>query len=487
MFGKKNIGKVIVVFTALLLVGGFFVWKKAQNSAPAEAATTYDGNRFFPETITIKKGGVAVFINKSGKDFWPASDFHPSNGAYPDFDAKSPIASGETWEFTFEEAGEWGYHDHLSAFNKGMVIVREGPSLFQKSLCRDIGELNYRERELCWYKEMKKEIQKTGIGGALKLLAKLYAQDPLFGQGCHDITHLIGDEAYRQFKSGKNFDLGKETGYCGWGFYHGFIEALLYTSGDYKEARDFCQSLGESSHAIQSCYHGIGHSTFDIHDPNLWGSEAQMVNPAIAVCEAVTGGLSEQKTKQCVTGVFNALGIAYSNQQYQLKLRPEDPVWFCRGFNSIYKRACFVEVAMSWIHQEIWIEDIDFKKAASFIEGLRDKIGEEGAMDTLASEYTRLNIGSFNVSEMVGFCRSVKKTLFDACMNGAEEGFFLWGKPEEEYKLAFSFCASDLLAEREQEKCFQKILGDVSAFYSPEKRKTICENELDSKYEKLCL
>lgn len=491
MFRKKNTSKVIFSLAIGIIVWVFFWWNNA-GGPPGEVFIVYDGSLFSPEKIEVRKGGKVTFQNESEGDFWPASDFHPNNGAYPDFDSKKPISKGNTWEFTFEEIGIWGYHDHLSPFHKGEIVVKDNnniPLLF-KNRCGDIAD--YQGREVCWYRQMKKEIEKNGISGALKLLTDLYTKEPLFGQGCHDITHLIGDDAYRKYKAGETFKLGKETSYCGYGFYHGFVEAMLYTTGDYGEIRNFCESLknfddgGGISNAIYACYHGIGHSTFDIHDPALWGDESKMALPAIKTCEKVTLGLEEEKTKQCVTGVFNALGIAYSNDQYNLKLNSKDPVWFCRGFNPVYKKACFIEASLAWIHKEAGEEKLNFKKGADFIASTQDETGEEVAMNAFASEYTRLAIGNFNSDQMVENCKSIKKELFEPCMKGVEEGFFLWGKPEEEYKLALSFCSSNLLTETEKEKCFKNVLPDLSSFYSQEKKNKICANEIEEKYRDFC-
>lgn len=493
MFGKKNFGKLISFFIIFLLSGLFLAWKLFHTPLALDAVVAYNGENFSPEKVTIKKGGKVVFKNESNKDFWPASDFHPSNGVYQEFDSKKSIAKGEIWEFTFTQTGEWGYHDHLFPFHKGTVVVKDDKLFSIGKECKNINNLSYQERELCWYKQVKKEIQEKGIEGALGLISKLYSSEPLFGQGCHDMTHLIGDEAYREFKEGKTFKLGIETGYCGFGFYHGFIEAMLYTNGDYDEVRKFCESLTETlkgeikdDNAMYACYHGIGHSTFDIHDPGLWGSEARMVNPAIATCEKITLGLPEQKTKQCVTGVFNALGIAYSNDQYNLKMKESDPVWFCRGFKPLYRGPCFIEVALSWIHKQGGGQGFDFAEAADFIGKTGDAVGEAAATHALASEHTRLSIGNFDVKEAITNCRGVKQKLFDSCMEGMEEGFFLWGKPEEEYRLAILFCNSEMLDGGEKGKCFEKVLSELFNKYSDEKRKSICAGEIEAKYQIYC-
>lgn len=492
MFRKKNFSKVgallIVVFVLTLL------WQRQGRPLAGEVVVSYDGNAFIPEKIVVKKGARVIFRNSGSKDFWPASDFHPDNGVYPALNPKRPLEPGQLWEFIFEETGEWGYHNHLYALHKGTVLVKSESFFSLSNECANVKNLDYQEREVCWYKQVKKEIQKRGVEGALELIQALYQKEPLFGQGCHDVMHLVGDEAYRQYRTGKHFRLGKETAYCGYGFFHGFIEAMLYTTADYSEVRRFCETLNESEsseiqdqNAMYACYHGIGHATFDVHDPGVWGSETKMVVPAIETCEKVTEGLHDEKVKQCVTGVFNALAIAYGNDQYNLKMKEEDPVWFCRSQSFLYKGPCFIEVVNAWLHsEEPELQNFNFKQGAVFISGLNDKIGMEASIQAFASEITRLKIGSFDANEMVDNCKSLREDLVDNCILGVQEGLFLWGKPEKEHKLAFSFCNANALTQDEKEKCFKYTLRELKVKYPEEKVKTTCESEVETKYQQFC-
>ncbi len=80
---------------------------------------------FDPPTLTIKVGDTVEFRNESGDDKWPASDNHPTHELYPGFDAKRPLLDGESYEFTFDRVGSWGYHDHLNPAIRGTIVVEE--------------------------------------------------------------------------------------------------------------------------------------------------------------------------------------------------------------------------------------------------------------------------------------------------------------------------------------------------------------------------
>ncbi len=106
-----------------------FVYARSQevsvDSAPHIAVTIVrfkDG--FSPTQVTIKKGETVAFKNFSDVDMWPASDSHPLHDEYALFDPHMPIKPGDQWIFTFNEVGEWGFHDHLRSNRTGKVIVR---------------------------------------------------------------------------------------------------------------------------------------------------------------------------------------------------------------------------------------------------------------------------------------------------------------------------------------------------------------------------
>ena len=105
--------------------------------APDEATVTYTDDGFSPATVTVAQGSTVHFVNQSSGEFWPASAMHPTHIVYPGsgielcgtavaltiFDACGGVASGGTWSFTFNEVGQWGYHDHLNASHFGKVVV----------------------------------------------------------------------------------------------------------------------------------------------------------------------------------------------------------------------------------------------------------------------------------------------------------------------------------------------------------------------------
>jgi plastocyanin len=161
---------IIVIIVAILAIGGWYLYSQGkatpaipsgqtqtnQNpqgpdyTPPADTGAT--GNSLFPmsatvmltnagfspASITVAKGGTVTWVDQSGAPMWVASAVHPSHTSYDDSSRSEHCTPGysgpvpfdqckeETthYSFTFNEAGTWNYHNHVSASETGTVIVQ---------------------------------------------------------------------------------------------------------------------------------------------------------------------------------------------------------------------------------------------------------------------------------------------------------------------------------------------------------------------------
>ncbi len=85
---------------------------------------TYTDEGFSPNIIEINRGETVEFINQSRRPMWVASNEHPAHGILPTFDQFTVSGFGTSWQYTFDQVGEWVYHDHVNASMEGTVIVQ---------------------------------------------------------------------------------------------------------------------------------------------------------------------------------------------------------------------------------------------------------------------------------------------------------------------------------------------------------------------------
>lgn len=88
------------------------------------ATVIYTDSGFSPQTVEISQGETVRFVNESSRPMWVASNVHPAHNILPTFDQFGVSGFGESYEYTFEQSGEWKYHDHVNASEIGTIIVR---------------------------------------------------------------------------------------------------------------------------------------------------------------------------------------------------------------------------------------------------------------------------------------------------------------------------------------------------------------------------
>ena len=142
---------LIIGFIILIIIVGLIYYnsgdkksinEKVINSNPESSKSNVNiiemsENGFSPKSLEIKQGDTVKFVNVANSGHWPASAMHPTHTVYPGsdikkcgtneesniFDACRNIQPGESWSFTFNEKGSWGYHDHSNPRLFGKIIV----------------------------------------------------------------------------------------------------------------------------------------------------------------------------------------------------------------------------------------------------------------------------------------------------------------------------------------------------------------------------
>lgn len=478
----------IGVILGLVIIASAVYFGAQTNPQTHTVNLTQDG--FSPKEITINKGDTVIFTTKRNQPFWPASNLHPTHEIYPEFDPKKPIEPDESWSFTFSKVGKWKYHDHLASLYRGVINVA-----YKKSQADDCSKVSKDQKLACFENLVDKTLKDKGLGEAFEALAILYKNEPQFTLSCHDFAHKLGAKAYQLFSQKEDFQLSDKSSYCGYGFYHGFMETLLQTTGDMGEARRFCeyadiQLKKTTSDAGGACFHGIGHGAVDGSDPRTWGDPQKMIEPALELCKIVsndenppTSPAGERgepprygKLFRCVTGVFNALEILSTSNKYKLSLNKDDPFGMCKTQPARYKEACF----MQFIVAVMSLTGNDFIQSAEIIDTIKE---DKYAIPTLQSLVVELpHQGKTDYSETLTYCRSLSERFRETCVYAYAEGFMKYGPPQKEYVEALKFCNSFLLTEAEKQACFRRILSILRIWYTVEKSRDIC-NSVDQKYQ----
>ncbi len=489
---KKIIGIIIAGVCVLSAAAVFYfdllplpdIWNKTRY----EVVLRDDG--FHPSKVTIQEGDTVVFKNATNKPFWPASNVHPTHTAYPEFDPKEPIPVGESWEFTFTKAGSYLYHDHIASNLEGEVLVERPDGSHVNVDCSQ-------ERTVqCWEKMMIDTLERDGVEAALNQVLYLSETEPLFLNDCHGYGHLIGEKAYKLYVEQDNFDLTPATALCGYGFYHGFMETLLLTTGNVEEAREFCMVVdeklrGKASAAATACFHGTGHGAIDGSDPTTWGDPDAMMAPGFKVCGMLAQ--NELETYLCETGVFNAIELLAMDPKYKISELRQHPFELCNRQILSRREACYSNM----IPVILDFTDNDFTKAMEYINTHmidHQEIAIDGHtindMVTLGLMFEYIRIYGEDpqyAQKGIELCRSFPEEDRLPCIEGLSGGHMKYGEPGVEYIQNLTFCALPELTSDERESCYSYTLPRMGNRYDSETTKMICDQVPAVYRDKYCL
>lgn len=335
----------------------------------------------------------------------------------------------------------------------------------------------------CWSDLIDSNLKKNGVESTFKLLSKIYNSDLVFAANCHAYAHQIGKAAYEEFAKHKDFAVSKETSFCGFGFYHAFMETLLQTSGNLKQAREFCayvdQQLSKNTKdAGLACYHGIGHGTVDFHNPQLYKNELDFIKEPIELCKKVSA--NNIQLNRCASGIFNAVAIEYNNGK--LSINKKDPLWLCKKQeNDNIRIPCYEQMNTSLIE----LTQNNFLSAAKYIEAIKNDHEANLAMDSLAGWNSHFNINKEDFDSSIKDCQSIKSNLRASCIKGFAVGLAEFGAPGKEYIKPIMVCKNKLLLENQTTACYLRVLNYLNGIYNKEKMRKICDN-VDIRYKYIC-
>ncbi len=454
---------VFLYFNALLLfltLGLAVFYAQNPHSQESGLTITFSQEGFTPKEFRIEQGNTIVFKTNQKKPFWPASDLHPTHSIYPEFDPGEPIEAYSSWSFTFTKVGEWTFHNHLFPSQRGKIIV-SGKDGF-------IGEDQIScklkpDQARCWAETIDSILEKQGLEMAFKKVEELYSAEPKFAADCHGFVHKLGETAYTLYSQGRGVPFSTVSSYCGYGFYHGFMENLFVYTNDMIQAGNFCNLVYEKQNIVSgdACYHGLGHGAeaVAVSDPSVWGNPRQMFSEALAVC----GTASREdpiRFSRCASGVFMEASVYYSQGIYQLTLDKKDPFSLCRIQEDKVKMACYTQ-----LYPVLKVlADGNLAKAASFVEQIKEDNYAMEAMETLSG--SMMNVQAEYHKQDIAICRGIQDRLRLRCIKGLALGFLLNGSPGKEFVQTSEFCLRSGMKEDEIKACYDITLRHLSGLYS---------------------
>lgn len=352
---------------------------------------------FEPTDVQVSQGDTVLFVNEDERERWPASDIHPTHGAYPGsgiekcgteeeghiFDSCKGVAPGGSYRFTFTKTGEWHLHDHLYPDFTGEIMVgaKEG---FVEEESAD-GSQTVFERLSTWLRQrftdlfyavfpgkLQERLSSVSIfeisndeealaevlrlAGIERTMTRLLDEaDGGYSIDCHQPAHQVGRVAFTVFGA-ETFEKGDAS--CHSGFYHGAMESFLAQRGTEDLSSTISQLCGafDTTFGEFECLHGVGHG--------VMAYEGYDMPEALEVCSTLGDDFAQSS---CYGGVFmenivaaQGLGAIPGHQTEWVD--ESDPYFPCSTLEagSSQEYQCY-QMQTSLM---LWYEDFDFGRVS---------------------------------------------------------------------------------------------------------------------------
>lgn len=464
------IKKKYLIALALVILIGILINKWALR-ALNEPVVVLTKSGFSPAGLKVKIGTKVKFVNRTTLSFWPASDLHPNHAIYPEFDPKRALSPKEVWEFVFDRAGTFRFHDHLNPTNRGTVLVVEQETKVSGRISNEKDLLDSCDRDgegglkaVCLADLLGEIIIKRGPDYTFRLVNKLRETDRDFSSECHNIAHDLGGIAYWKYAKDKKLPKTGSISYCGFGFIHGFMTEFGHHSRDFiAGAKGVCdhfskkinyQGFEQMLSPFDMCYHGIGHGLAYYYVPDLGDNIAEVVKRGAEDCR---GFENETATTNCASGLFGGLSSVFvGGHGFKLELDKEDPVSLCRNQPSELKSGCYDNTI-----PVIGVYWPDVAKIASFFIGVEEEFMEQtfNSIGDYASRLLALN--EVTKEEVISECNNFSQLAKVGCFYGFSQGIIRNYFPSEAPELALSVCRLAKLKETEKELCLKGVMTEV--------------------------
>lgn len=110
--------------TAAWAINGAYIATEEDGTFVKVAQVNITANGFEPATLLIQPGTKIVWTNSDDELHQVSANPHPTGDELPGL--KSEILNeGQTYEFTADQNGEFGYHDYQNPTKNGTLIIAE--------------------------------------------------------------------------------------------------------------------------------------------------------------------------------------------------------------------------------------------------------------------------------------------------------------------------------------------------------------------------
>lgn len=294
------------------------------------------------------------------------------------------------------------------------------------------------------YRRISTSLQSvTNDSNPREAIARLKEQmlaEPLVFRSCHSFAHEIGRAAYLKYQD-VGVALTYQDDFCGAGYLHGVIETYLGNSLEdpTNQLKTLCESY-DTARVADKCYHGMGHGLMLYTKNNL--------PTALADCSSQLSGVPAVR---CEEGVFMENFESDESFHPTLYLKADDLFFPCAVMAQDYQQTCYFYAPIHYL----LVHPGDY-------DGLLRWCNEAGGNDWVCVDGAGSRIMKENLltpTAVENYCKSAKKSLQSACLDGAVSYFLVDSDSLAKTK---DYCKT--LSSEGQSICLKAVANRASYF-----------------------
>ncbi len=398
-------------------------------------------NGYQPSEITIKKGDSVKFFSEYSS-FWPASNPHPNHTQSPDFDPKRATAKDKSWDFTFDKAGVYTYHDHLNPFYKGKIkVVETNLFVYLKNKFANFTRVSFEKHDSqyinkvsvlckgeeweerknlidCWNSYFSELVKDFGPNESLRILDALTTGGFVSLSDCHNFADQIGSDSYWQKVSGKSFTFDDTFGICSYGFFHGFMLEDVSHGQDFEASFKLCNKLANyGENMVNECFVGVGNGLAYYFWNTLGEDVVSIVGKSKSVCESVG-----KYKDSCVYGVYGGMEHLYLKiHGSSLSIDQTNPYFVCsKELGDKYLPYCYEKIDRP-LFSDL---NFDIVKIASWINKIPNQEIRKAEAKSIGNFVSQFWIYKDEADFVLAKskCYEFRGILYSSCLEGVFEG-----------------------------------------------------------------
>lgn len=339
------------------------------------------------------------------------------------------------------------------------------------------------ESSACVESYLVTEARWFGLRPAFHTFNAMYAQREMFSRECHVISHALGEFAYEKYEASGRFEPLRSFSNCGYGFYHGFMQALIRKTGTIERSREFCIALQEgvsgARDIFDQCMHGFGHGVVAGYEPGVFKTVDEYAVSGLEACRDIA--TTSEERMQCAGGVYNGIAIASMDPQSGIQFTPDNPYEMCLGqADSDFREGCFRGAHSAVSH----VFENRFLPAARAIEKLPYE-DASNALDHLSKYQARFMTKPDTDPYILKMCERLESALQHVCVLGFAKGLIYFVPSHKATQRGTQFCNTDGFPAELKSACFQTVAYFVRDLSGSRELRQLC-SEIPSSYTEEC-